>query len=239
MLKNLIGELIRRRVLHVLGVYLAAGWGLLEFSDWATRRFSWSTSVTDRILVVWLLCLPLVLALAWARGRSRPVRSRVDRNGKGPKSIAVLPFANMSDSADAEYLSDGITEEVINALTRIEGLQVVSRTSAFAYKGKSEDVRTIGNELNVGSVLEGSVQVAGNRLRITTQLVDVAGGFHLWSERYDREMKDVFAITCAVASFSTRTAERASSSRRRCTIGPSRSIRTTRWPTPVSRAPAR
>jgi TolB-like protein/Flp pilus assembly protein TadD len=199
MFGNLLGELVRRRVLHVLGVYLAAGWGMLEFSDWATRRFSWSTSVTDRILVVWLLCLPLVLALAWIKGHSRPVKSRARRDGKGPKSIAVLPFTNMSDSADNEYLSDGITEEVINALTRIEGLQVVSRTSAFAYKGRSEDVRTIGNELNVQSVLEGSVQVAGNRLRVTTQLVDVAGGFHLWSERYDREMKDVFAIEDEIA----------------------------------------
>ncbi|MEE9132142.1 MAG: protein kinase [Gemmatimonadota bacterium] len=115
------------------------------------------------------------------------------------RSIAVLPFDNMSASAENEYLSDGITEEIINALAKIGGLAVVSRTSAFAYKGKKLDVRTIGEQLNVACVLEGSVRKSGDRLRITAQLVSVADGYHLWSERYDREMADVFAIQDEIA----------------------------------------
>lgn len=100
----------------------------------------------------------------------------------------------MSPDRENEYFSDGMTEEVINALTRVSGLRVSSRTSAFAFKGKQEDVRSIGKELNVQAVLEGSVRRAGQQLRVTAQLVDIANGFHLWSETYDREMQDVFAV---------------------------------------------
>jgi serine/threonine-protein kinase len=114
-------------------------------------------------------------------------------------SIAVLPFANMSTDRDDEFLSDGIAEEIINALSKIEGLQVAARTSSFAFKGKHEDVRAIGSQLNVGSVLEGSVRRSGNRLRVTAQLVNCADGYHLWSERYDREMSDVFAVQDDIA----------------------------------------
>ena len=115
------------------------------------------------------------------------------------KSIAALPFANMSANPEDEYLSDGLTEEIINALTKVEGLHVVSRTSAFAFKGRHEDVRAIGEQLNVSSVLEGSVRRAGSQLRVTAQLVSTADGYHLWSERYDREMEDVFAIQDEIA----------------------------------------
>ena len=127
------------------------------------------------------------------------------REWKGPtsaeaaSSIAVLPFADLSPGGDQEYFGDGMTEELINALTRIEGLDVVSRTSAFAYKGKNLDVRDIGRRLGVGTVMEGSVRVAGGRLRITAQLIDVDDGYHLWSETYDREMADVFAIQEEIA----------------------------------------
>ncbi|HET7693648.1 MAG TPA: adenylate/guanylate cyclase domain-containing protein [Gemmatimonadota bacterium] len=127
------------------------------------------------------------------------------RQGGGPTaaeaapSIAVLPFADLSPGGDQEYFGDGMTEELINALTRIEGLAVVSRTSAFAYKGKNLDVRDIGRRLGVGTVMEGSVRVAGDRLRITAQLIDVDNGYHLWSETYDREMADVFAIQDEIA----------------------------------------
>ncbi|MFQ5799646.1 MAG: protein kinase, partial [Bacteroidota bacterium] len=114
----------------------------------------------------------------------------------GPRlpSIAVLPFTNMSADKEQEYFCDGMAEEIINALTRVEGLRVVARTSAFAFKGKSEDIREIGRKLDVRTLLEGSVRKAGNRLRITAQLINVADGYHLWSERYDRQMEDVFAI---------------------------------------------
>ena len=108
--------------------------------------------------------------------------------------VAVLPFANMSADPDQEYFCDGMAEEVINALAHVEGLQVAARTSAFAFKGQNRDVREIGRLLDVGSVLEGSVRRAGARLRITAQLVRVADGMHLWSERFDRQPDDVFAI---------------------------------------------
>lgn len=115
------------------------------------------------------------------------------------RSIAVLPFANLSPDPENEYFSDGLTEELINSLTKIEGLRVASRTSAFAWKGKQENIRKIGQQLNVETVLEGSVRKAGNRLRITAQLVNIADDSHLWSERYDREMEDVFAVQDEIA----------------------------------------
>ncbi len=110
------------------------------------------------------------------------------------KSIAVLPFVNMSSDPDNEYFTDGIAEEIINALTKVQALHVAARTSAFAFKGKNQDIRKVGEQLGVTTVLEGSVRKAGNRLRVTAQLVNVADGYHLWSERYDRQLDDVFAI---------------------------------------------
>jgi eukaryotic-like serine/threonine-protein kinase len=118
--------------------------------------------------------------------------------GQGP-SIAVLPFENMSGDKENEYFSDGLAEEIINALTRIPGLKVIARTSAFAFKGKHEDVRRIADVLGVTTILEGSVRKAGSRLRVTAQLITAADGSHLWSERYDREMTDVFAIQDEIA----------------------------------------
>lgn len=117
----------------------------------------------------------------------------------GPKSIAVLPFVNMSADPENEYFTDGIAEEIINALSKIQALRVAARTSAFAFKGKNLDIRRVGEQLSVGTVLEGSVRKAGNRLRVTAQLINVADGYHLWSERYDREMEDVFAIQDEIA----------------------------------------
>jgi serine/threonine-protein kinase len=128
-------------------------------------------------------------------GVSRVMGSGATRSPEVPEaSIAVLPFRNMSADKEAEYFSDGMTEEIINALTKIAALRVAARTSSFAFKGKDTDVRQIGRELGVRSVLEGSVRQAGRRIRITAQLIDVANGYHLWSERYDREMEDVFAV---------------------------------------------
>src|ERR1700693_5268807 len=114
-------------------------------------------------------------------------------------SIAVLPLRNMSADPGNEYFSDGMTEEIINALTKIEALRVASRTSAFAFKGKDEDVRRIGAALGVQTVLEGSVRRFGKKIRVAAQLINVADGYHLWSERYDREMEDVFAVQDEIA----------------------------------------
>jgi serine/threonine-protein kinase len=112
----------------------------------------------------------------------------------GAKSIAILPFANMSADPDQEYFSDGLAEEIINLLAHIPGLKVIARTSAFSFRGKEQDIRGIANALGVTHVLEGSVRRAGNRLRITGQLIHASDGAHLWSERYDRELSDIFAI---------------------------------------------
>ncbi len=115
------------------------------------------------------------------------------------RSVAVLPFANLGGIPEDEVLSDGLTDEIIGALTRLEGLRVASRTSVFTYKGKSQDVRSIGAQLHVRSALEGSVQRAGGRLRVSVRLVGVRDGYLLWSERYDRELRDVFAIQDEIA----------------------------------------
>jgi adenylate cyclase len=114
-------------------------------------------------------------------------------------SIAVLPFVNMSADPENEYFSDGITEEILNALTNIDGLKVTSRTSSFAFKGRNVDTREIGTTLNVNSVLEGSVRKAGNKIRITAQLINTIDGFHLWSEVYNRDLEDIFEVQDEIA----------------------------------------
>ncbi|MHC4137783.1 MAG: tetratricopeptide repeat protein, partial [Planctomycetota bacterium] len=118
---------------------------------------------------------------------------------KPAKSIAVLSFVDMSQDRDQEYLCDGLAEELINALAQVEGLRVAARTSAFQFKGKAANVETIGRELKVESVLEGSIRRVGDRLRITAQLVKVSDGYHLWSQRYDRDLEDVFELQDEIA----------------------------------------
>ncbi|NRB52458.1 MAG: helix-turn-helix domain-containing protein [Saprospiraceae bacterium] len=110
------------------------------------------------------------------------------------KSIAVLPFVNMSADTDNEYLCDGMTEEIINALAKIKGLKVTSRTSSFFFKNKNLPIQQIGGELNVAIILEGSIRLAGNKMRITAQLIDVAEDFHFWSETFNRSLDDIFAV---------------------------------------------
>jgi len=126
-------------------------------------------------------------------GKEKPKTRRISEMD-WKNSIAVLPFADLSPQKDQEYFCDGLSEEIINALTKIKDLRVVARTSAFSFKGEKMDVRDIGKKLNVDTVLEGSVRKAGSRLRITSQLINVADGYHLWSEKYDRDMEDIFAI---------------------------------------------
>lgn len=119
---------------------------------------------------------------------------------QSPASIAVLPFENMSGDPANEYFAEGIAEEIINSLTQVEGLRVAGRTSSFSFKGTREDLPSIGEKLNVATVLEGSVRKAGNRIRITAQLVKASDGYHLWSEKYDRELNDVFAVQDEIAT---------------------------------------
>jgi serine/threonine-protein kinase len=126
---------------------------------------------------------------------SGPTPASVDER----PSVAVLPFANLSTDPDQEYFCDGTAEEIISALARVQGLRVVARTSAFAFKGRNEDVREIGRHLDVGALVEGSVRRSGDRLRINAQLLDVRDGSPLWSERFDRRLEDIFAIQDEIA----------------------------------------
>jgi adenylate cyclase len=133
-----------------------------------------------------------------------PSRNVLTGKTKQPTNrLAVLPFVNMSPDPDNEYFSDGITEELLNALTKVEGLQVTSRTSVFAFKGKNDDIRDIAIKLNVDKILEGSVRKAGNRVRITAQLINAADGYHLWSESYDRNLTDIFEVQDEISGIIT------------------------------------
>lgn len=134
----------------------------------------------------------------WHPATAAPVQHKTNGANAGQKnataSIAVLPFTNMSGEAEQEYFSDGISEDIITDLSKIAGLTVIARNSSFIYKGRAVDVRTVGRELGVQSVLEGSIRRAGNRVRITAQLIDAASGGHLWADRYDRDLTDIFEV---------------------------------------------
>ena len=143
---------------------------------------------------------PLSIHAVAASALAVPSPADLSSSGKGAKkSIAVLPFVSMSSDPENEYFTDGITEEILNALVKFDDLKVTARTSSFVYKGRHEDVREIGRVLNVGAVLEGSVRKAGNRVRITAQLVDTADGYHLFSHSYDRVLEDIFAVQDEIA----------------------------------------
>lgn len=193
-------ELYERRVPHVLGLYLAGGWGLLEFTSWAAERTLVADGFVNVLLAMWLIGLPLTAVLAWRDGgrRKEPATDPVPAS-PSDASVAVLPFANRSAEVDDAYLSDGITDEVTTALARTAGLRVASRTSAYVFKDRHEDVREIGRALGVRTVLEGSVQRSDDRIRVSTQLVNVADGYQLWSGRFDRELSDLFAIEDEIA----------------------------------------
>ena len=135
------------------------------------------------------------------KGLIVPSRSLLQGKTREPLNrLAVLPFVNMSADPENEYFSDGITEEILNALTKVEGLQVTSRTSVFAFKGKQSDIRDIAIQLNVDKVLEGSVRRSGNRVRITAQLINAMDGYHIWSENYDRNLTDIFEVQDEISS---------------------------------------
>jgi adenylate cyclase len=140
-----------------------------------------------------LLCMALLGYLLYERGLGRA------HAGETRQSVAVMPFTNLSGDPSKEYFSDGMSEELLNLLARIPGLKVAARTSSFAYKGREVDVREIGKQLGVDTVLEGSVREAGDRVRITAQLVDTETGFHLWSETYDRKLADIFQVQDDIA----------------------------------------
>ena len=140
-----------------------------------------------------IVCMGALGYILYERGLGRA------HAGEPRDSIAVMPFANLSGDPSRDYFSDGMSEELLNLLARVPGLQVASRTSSFAYKDRDVDVRQIGKELGVSTVLEGSVRQASDRVRITAQLIDAQSGFHLWSETYDRKLADVFQVQDEIA----------------------------------------
>ena len=170
------------------------------------RLFTWRKALLGTFGAFVLL---VTVAVSWI-GTERGVLTSqlglgseppVDAGEEAPveKSVAVLPFENMSADPDQQYFSDGVTEQILNALARIPDLKVTARTSAFAFRGSDVDIRTIADSLGVATVLEGSVQRSGDRVRVTAQLVEAESGFHLWSESYDRELTDIFEVQDEVA----------------------------------------
>lgn len=197
--------------MRVCVAYLIGSWLLLQVADATFQPLNlpeWSTT-----LVLWLLILgfPVALFLAWAleitsggirrtRKLQTPALKAKSKNASQLEpAIAVLPFADMSPEKDQDHFCEGMAEEVINSLTRIKGVQVASRTSSFQFKDTTLDLRSIGNQLNVDTVLEGSVRKAGKHLRVTAQLINVADDYHIWSEGFDRKLKDVFGIQKEIA----------------------------------------
>src|SRR5437660_3488991 len=145
------------------------------------------------------LLLLLIIGIGWwgttqSRRASPSPAAPSAVHAADQKSIAVLPFVDMSQAKDQEYFCDGISEEILDALAKVDGLRVVARTSSFSFKGKNVDVGDVANKLNVENILEGSLRREGNRIRITAQLINARDGFHLWSDTYERELKDVFAV---------------------------------------------
>jgi adenylate cyclase len=218
--KAIIEELRRRRVFKASLIYAITAWIIIQVAATSFPLLNLPEWTVTLVLVLVILGFPLMLILAWvydstphglvqtpaqparpiAHSASETPATPAASTAKQPHSIAVLPFVDMSPERDQEHFSDGIAEEILNVLAKLEHLRVAARTSAFAFKGRNEDVRRIGEELGVATVLEGSVRKSGEYLRITAQLINVADGYHLWSDRYDRQIGDVFAIQDEIAT---------------------------------------
>ncbi|MCH7713629.1 MAG: tetratricopeptide repeat protein [Chloroflexi bacterium] len=220
-----LAELKRRRVFRVAIVYAGVTFVIIQIIDGAFPAMHIPDWVGSLVVTLLLLGFPAAVGLAWAfditeKGvvrtpakegpptpliAARPAPQTPPAIGQdAPEtapapSIAVLPFMDLSPEKDQDYFCDGMAEELIDALTKIKDLRVSARTSAFSFKGQQQDIREIGQKLNVATVLEGSVRKSDTRLRISAQLINVADGYHLWSEKYDRELKDVFAIQDEIA----------------------------------------
>src|SRR5437763_3369010 len=163
----------------------------IEPSDSITHKTGRKLTV---LIVVLAMAASALLTYQLTKRGGASAKSERPVESSAAKSIAVLPFVDMSQAKDQEYFCDGISEEILDALAKVDGLRVVARTSSFSFKGKNTDVSEVANKLNVENVLEGSLRREGNRIRITAQLISARNGFHLWSDTYERELKDVFAV---------------------------------------------
>ena len=209
-------ELRRRKVIRVALVYLIVAWALVEVASVVFPELLLPDWTVRLVIVLAIIGFPIALVMAWAleltpdgvKGDSgvskqaeeviatKPVAERTEDERR---SIAVLPFLNLSNDPENEYFSDGMAEELLNLLCKLPQLTVASRTSSFCFKGKDIDLGTVAEKLRVDVILEGSVRRSGDRIRITAQLIDGKSDRHLWSETYDRELKDVFAVQDEIA----------------------------------------
>lgn len=204
--KKFFAELKRRRVYSVAVTYAIVGWLLIQVVTQVFPPFEISNWGERLAIVAILLGFPIALILAWIYDFTRhgivrtsdaesKVRTEVaDPPSSTERSIAVLPFNDLSPAKDHDYFSDGIAEELLGALAKVDGLRVAARRSSFWFKDKQAELGEIASKLNVGHVLEGSVRRDGNRVRVTAELIDASDGFTLWSETYEREMHGIFAL---------------------------------------------
>ncbi len=204
-LSGFSAELVRRNVYPVVVAYAFAAWILLQIGEVTFGPLGLPDWVMTVLVIVVIAGFPIAAILAWMfdfspRGIVRDTRTTPREDSSTPPSVAVLPFADMSPEKDQGYFCEGIAEEILNALTQIDTLRVVSRLSSFRYAGTSGDIQAIGKQLGAKAILEGSVRKADDQLRVTAQLINVEDGFHLWSKVFDRELKDVFAIQDEIAN---------------------------------------
>ncbi len=200
--RDFSSELKRRRVYPVVAAYAVFTFVILQVAEITFEPLGIPNWVMIALIVAVSAGFPVVVLLSWVYDFTwSGIRKDSDRPAKDTAtSIAVLPFADMSSEQDQGFFCEGIAEEILNALSKIEQLDVTARSSSFVYNTGSGDVRQIGRELGVGTVLEGSVRKSGNRVRITAQLVDTTNGYHLWSRSFDEELRDVFAIQDEIAT---------------------------------------
>jgi adenylate cyclase len=218
-LRRTFAEFRRRRVFRAAVAYLVVAWVLVQLGSAVFQPLGLPDWTMRLLLVLLVIGFVLACVLAWvydigARGieRTMPISMRTEDAGVASASppstppsqapdasVAILPFADLSEAHDQDYFCDGLAEEILNALAKIRDLRVASRTSSFRFRDGSADARDIGRALNVAAIMEGSVRKAGERVRVTAQLIDAGNGYHLWSENFDRKLEDIFAIQEEIA----------------------------------------
>jgi len=213
---SFLGELKRRKVFRVAVAYAALAWLAVQVADIVLETYDAPRWVMQLLLTGSVVGFPVAVIVAWLYEWTSGglVRDPADSEPAGeggdgqsapppfapdPCSIAVLPFVDMSAGRDIEYFSDGLTESLLHSLCQVSRLKVAARTSAFAFKGRDEDIRSIGRKLDVATVMEGSVRTQGKRMLITAQLVSALDGYHLWSKTFDRTLSDIFAVQEEIA----------------------------------------
>lgn len=207
----LAAELKRRRVLRTAVLYTLIATGTIAFASDAFPALGLPHWTVRAVVISAIAGLPVALLLSWffdIRVEAQPQTDpQVVSAERDPSSIAVLPFADLSPNKDQEYLSDGLTEELLNLLSKVDGIRVVARTSSFAFKGRNEEVSRIGDQLRVAHLLEGSIRTSGDQLRVTAQLIEAKTGYHIWSGTYDRQLRDLFAVQDEIAAAIVSTLE--------------------------------